>query len=88
MVTKQWHVDVVVDDTDGRTYAEARLDTGGPKPITGRGRARVSPMDEDIPAIGAELAAARALTDLGYRLLLTAAGDIQAVTHEPVRLTH
>ena len=42
--------------------------------------------DNDIPEIGDELAAARALTDLGHRLLLTAAGDIESVLREPTRL--
>lgn len=88
MGTKRWQVEVVVDEQDGRTYAEARLDTAGERPVTGRGRARVNPADEDVPEIGDELAAARALTDLGYRLLLAAADEIRAATHEPVRLTH
>jgi hypothetical protein len=30
---------------------------------------------------------ARALSDLGHRLLLTAAADVEAVTREPTRLT-
>lgn len=50
------------------------------------GRARLNPADNDIPEIGDELAVARALTDLGHRLLLTAAADIGAVTGERVAL--
>jgi hypothetical protein len=35
-----------------------------------------------VPEIGDELAVARALSDLGHRLLVTTAGDIQQVTGE------
>ncbi|QYN20311.1 dsRBD fold-containing protein [Amycolatopsis sp. DSM 110486] len=42
--------------------------------------------DRDVPEIGDELAAARALSELAQRLLEVAAGDIEGVTHEPVRL--
>jgi hypothetical protein len=36
--------------------------------------------------IGDELATARALSDLGHRLLVTAAQDIESVTRTPVEL--
>jgi hypothetical protein len=39
-----------------------------------------------VPEIGDELAAARALSDLGHRLLITTAGDIQAITNQDVHL--
>jgi hypothetical protein len=85
-MVKRWSVDVFIDEADGRTYAEARLHTNDNTHLVGVGRARLNPADEDIPEIGDELAAARALTDLGHRLLLTAAADIAAVTDKPVRL--
>jgi len=85
-MTKRWTVDVFIDEIDGRTYAEARLHTDEDTTIIGIGRARLNPADEDIPEIGDELAAARALNDLGHRLLLAAAADIEAVTDEPTRL--
>ena len=90
MVTmKKWTVEIYIDEDDtGRTYAEARLHTGAPTHLTGVGRAKVNPADNDIPEIGDELATARALTDLGHRLLLTASKDIEAVTDERVRLDH
>lgn len=89
MVTmKRWSVDIYVDeDGAGRTYAEARLHTGADTHLVGVGRAKLSPADEDVPEIGDELATARALTDLGHRLLLTAAKDIQAIRGEQVRLS-
>lgn len=64
------------------------LHTGAASRLTGVGRAKLNPADDDIPEIGDELATARALTDLGHRLLLTAAKDIEAVTDERVRLDH
>lgn len=86
LAMKRWSVDIFVDEDDGRTYAEARLHTGADTHLIGVGRARLNPADDDIPEIGDELAVARALTDLGHRLLLTAAADISAVTGDRVRL--
>jgi hypothetical protein len=54
--------------------------------LVGVGRARLNPDDRDVPEIGDELAAARALSDLGHRLLLAAAADIGASTRERVHL--
>jgi hypothetical protein len=84
---KRWTVALFIDEVDGRTYAEARLHTDDDTQVVGVGRARLNPEDDDIPEIGDELAAARALTDLGHRLLLTASADIAAVNDEPVYLT-
>lgn len=87
MNTKTWTVEIHIGEQEGRTHAEARLrsaETGAS--LTGTGTARLSPSDADVPAIGDELAAARALSDLAHRLLDSAAGDIEAVTHEQVRL--
>jgi hypothetical protein len=86
MRTKRWTVDVVIDEDDGRTYAEARLHSGIETHLTGIGRAKLSPEDENIPEIGDELAVARALSDLGHRLLVTAAQDIESLTRTPVQL--
>ncbi len=83
---KRWTVDIFIGEDEGRTYAEARLHTEIGDHLVGIGRAKVSPTDYDIPEIGDELAAARALTDLGHRLLLASAGDIEQVTREPVHL--
>jgi hypothetical protein len=77
---KRWTVNVFVDERDSRTYAEARLQAGDKTRLTylaGTGLARLNPADKDIPEIGDELAVARALSDLGHQLLLTATADIQ-----------
>lgn len=83
---KRWTVDIFIGEQGGRTFAEARLHTDDDTHLIGTGRAKLNPADEDIPEIGDELAAARALNDLGHRMLLTAAADIQAVSGERVRL--
>jgi hypothetical protein len=82
----RWSVDVYLNESGGETHAEARLSTRESEVLRGHGRARCNPADWDVPEIGAELAAARALSDLAHRLLDTAATDIEAVTHEHVRL--
>ncbi|MEU7872122.1 DUF1876 domain-containing protein [Dactylosporangium sp. NPDC049140] len=87
LVAKQWTVEIAIGEHDGNTAAEARLHTEDDTDLVGSGSARLHPADEDIPEIGDEVAVARALSDLGHRLLLTAAADIEAVSAEPVRLT-
>jgi hypothetical protein len=82
----RWSVDVYLNEAEGETHAEARLTTPGSEVLRGHGRARCNPADWDVPEIGAELATARALSDLAHRLLGAAATDIEAVTHEHVRL--
>jgi putative phosphoribosyl transferase len=86
---KRWTIEVFVGEDEGRTYAEARLaDNDIGDRLIGVGRAKLNPDDRDVPEIGDELAVARALSDLGHRLLVVAAGDIQRATKEKVRLTH
>lgn len=84
--TKTWHVDIFIGEHEGRTHAEARLRPGEKVTMTGTGTARLNPADRDVPEIGDELAAARALSDLAHRLLHAAAEDIEAITHEPATL--
>ncbi|WIX75615.1 DUF1876 domain-containing protein [Amycolatopsis carbonis] len=86
MHSKQWHVDLFLSEEEGSTHARARLTTGAAKTLDAEGTARLNPSDRDVPEIGDELAAARALSELAHRLLEVAAGDIEGVTHEPVRL--
>jgi predicted transcriptional regulator len=86
MHEKRWHVEVLIDEDDGRTRATARLHTADDTRISGTGIARLRPADRDVPEIGDELAASRALSDLAHNLLECAAGDIEELTHKPVRL--
>jgi hypothetical protein len=90
--TTAWTVEVFIYDGDDHTTARAALVSGaGPThrlPIEGTGRSTRNPADTDVPEIGEEVAAARALRDLADRLLAAASADIAEVTHAEVHLTH
>jgi len=81
---KRWTVDIYIDEhaEERHTYAEARLHTGDPTDVHGVGTSWRHPRDAEIPEIGDELAAARALEDLATKLRAVAADDIAAVTSE------
>ena len=83
-VDKHWSISVDIDEHEGRTRAVARLDTGRAGHLTGVGLARLNPTDRDVPAIGDELAVARALAELSHQLFDAAAEEIESSTHEPV----
>ena len=85
---KQWRADILVGENDGQTYAEVQLVTEVGDELVGVGRAQVGPDDPDVPEIGDEVAVARALRDLGDRLLTVASSDIQTVTREEVHLSY
>jgi hypothetical protein len=84
--TKRWGVEIFIDEHGDTTRAEARLRTRDQTHLTGVGTAKRNPLDVDVPEIGDELAAARALDQLARKLLRAAAEDIEDVTHEPVHL--
>jgi uncharacterized protein DUF1876 len=87
MHTKTWTVEIFIGEQDDRTHAEARLSSErAARQLSGEGTARRNPTDSDVPEIGDELAAARALSDLAHHLLDAAAEDIGAVTNEHVHL--
>ena len=84
--TKTWTVELLLSERDGTTHAEARLLTGLPEPLTATGEARLSPRDPvDVAEIGYELAAARALTQLGRELLKTANADVEGLLQDLYR---
>ncbi|WP_309111144.1 DUF1876 domain-containing protein [Saccharothrix sp.] len=83
---KTWHVEIQLDEHDGRTRAKATLATRDGGHLTGVGLARLNPADTNVPEIGDELAAARALSDLAHALLNATADDIEALTHEPAHV--
>ncbi|MEU1279211.1 DUF1876 domain-containing protein [Streptomyces sp. NPDC005805] len=76
--TLEWKVDVVLVEDDGTTRARARLATGNGT-ITGYGTAHCSPQDVDVPEIGEELAAARAMHSVVRQLMRAADRDLEAV---------
>ena len=82
MTTKSWTVQIVIGEQEGSTHAEARLVACDKPTLTGVGRARLNPADLDVPAIGDELAAARALSSLSRKLLEVASADIEGMTNQ------
>ncbi len=81
-----WTVEILFTEDESHTRADARLSTGV-RQISGWGRARRNPNDPDVPAIGEELAAARALSDLTHHLIHEAATAIEDFEGHPVELS-
>jgi hypothetical protein len=82
---KAWHATVFLSEEDGLTAADATLNTGD-NVLHGHGTARCNPSDTDVPEIGDELAAGRALIELGECLVQTTAEDISAIKAHQARL--
>ncbi|MFE2100837.1 MULTISPECIES: DUF1876 domain-containing protein [unclassified Streptomyces] len=77
--TTEWKVRLhLFEDDDGTTKAHLVLDTGTAA-LTAHGRAHCHPADTNVPEIGDELAAGRAMVDLAHQLLETAERDIQGM---------
>ncbi|MFJ3583170.1 DUF1876 domain-containing protein [Streptomyces sp. NPDC090127] len=76
--TLEWTVGLELVEEDGRTKAAAHLNTGT-STLTGHGTARCNPSDADVPAIGDELAASRAMKDLAGQLMREANREMEAV---------
>lgn len=70
-----WEIAVRIVAKDEQTAAHATVETDS-RTLYGDGFARHNPGDLDVPAIGCELAAGRALIELGTRLVDRAAADI------------
>jgi hypothetical protein len=87
MTTSTWTVEIVFSEDEDKTRADARL-TGGVDDLQGWGRARRNPDDPDVPAVGEEVAAARALSDLAHHLLEQAAHRIESWEGHEVKLSH
>ena len=82
-VTK-WTVEIQLGEREGHSHAEAKLITGVEPALHATGDARLSGKDPvDVPEIGYELAAARALRALADVLLKTAEDDVEAVAGRP-----
>ena len=68
------------------TAAHAVLTTTAGNRIEGYGRAKLNPDDRDVPEVGEELAAARALRNVADRLLRATSDDLSAIEHHKIRL--
>ncbi|WP_330340996.1 dsRBD fold-containing protein [Streptomyces sp. NBC_00557] len=75
---KEWRLNLYLSEHDPETTARIVLDTGD-NVLESHAEARRNPYDPDVPEIGDELAAGRALIAMGRRLLRAADGDIRAV---------
>jgi hypothetical protein len=76
-----WTVQVQLSDVDGQTHARAELVTGAAASLGAVGTARLSPKDTyDVPEVGYELAAARALAALAEELMKTARADVEGIS--------
>lgn len=80
-----WQVEIVFSEDTLNTRADATLDAAG-RHHHGWGRARRHPDDPDIPLIGEEVAAARALIRLARQLLGAAESDIEDIEQHPVHI--
>ncbi|MEV7323272.1 DUF1876 domain-containing protein [Streptomyces sp. NPDC093970] len=77
--TALWKVSLqLFEEDDGTTKAHVVLDTGT-SALAAVGTAHCHPADRNVPEIGDELAAGRAMTALGQQLLNTAERDIEGL---------
>lgn len=87
MHTATWHVELFLSEEGDQTFARAVLhgSSGSVRPI-GIGVAHRAPRDRNVPEIGEEVAAARALHALAHELLTVAGEDIAEIEHHDVHL--
>lgn len=88
MDEKRWTIEIVIDEHQTNTRAQARLRPPGSAQLIGNGLARCNPDDANVPKIGDELAVARALSDLSHQLIEATARDIEGMTHRTVHLAN
>lgn len=79
---RTWTVTITFREHEDATRADAVLH-GGALQLEGWGRSRRNPVDPDVPMIGEEVAAARALSDLAHHLLESAAHTIETWSGNP-----
>ena len=78
MHTRTWRLHIDLFEQETSTRAEAVLHTDSGTELRHVGIARRHPGDRDVPEIGDELAACRALSGLVHELLDAAIADISA----------
>lgn len=77
MHAKTWHLQIDLFEDDETTRAEAVLRTDAGTELRHVGTARRRPGDRDVPEIGDELAACRALAGLAHDLFDATIADLQ-----------
>lgn len=85
-IKERWSMTLTVQEADGETMATAQLALDDDEHLAGRGKARLNPADQGVERIGAQIAMARALSDLAHKLLHAAAQDVEGMTHQRARL--
>lgn len=81
MRTQTWTVTILLSEEGATTKARAMLTTSDTEGrVHGEGTARKHPGEPNVPEIGDEIAASRALSALAHNLLDTALDDLQTVT--------
>jgi hypothetical protein len=88
MHAKEWDVQLHITEDDSDTSARAILTRHDELNVErvhleGIGRSRRNPADRPVPAIGDELAVARALADLAAKLTRVAATDVAQAAGRP-----
>jgi hypothetical protein len=78
-------VDVSVTEDADHTEALARVHMCG-REFSAWGRARRNPNDPTTPAVGEELAVARALSEMSHQLVVAAADSLESALGRPVAL--
>jgi Domain of unknown function (DUF1876) len=85
MADHSWRVDIAFTEEDDRTRADAILELASQR-FHSFGQAKRARTDPNVPVIGQELAAARALSELSHQLLHAAAERIETFEGHPVDL--
>jgi Rv2632c-like len=78
-------IELAFDEDGDQTRAHISVVVRGVT-FTASGRARRSPTDSNVPLVGEELAAARALSELAHRLIEAATEAISDKEGRPVHL--
>lgn len=85
MPEQNWRVEISFTEDEDRTRADAVLELASQR-YHGFGQAKRAPQDPNVPVIGQDLAAARALSDLSHKLIEAAAERIESFEGHPVKL--
>lgn len=85
MTDPVWTLEIIFKEDGYETRADAWLQSGG-REVHGVGRAKRNPTDPEMPAVGEELAAARALSEVAHKLIHRAAEAIEAFEGHRVEL--
>jgi len=80
-----WTVHISFREDDSHARADAWLSAGGLS-LHSWGVSRRNPSDPDVPAVGEQLAVARALSDLSHQLLHAAAHGVESFEGHPVHV--